>query len=161
MRVHHHPRNLRRSFGSQTVVCVGRPSWSEAGIAAQVIPAQSSRWTSRGQGDVHCRLADLPTCRLWSWMTDGVPGRALCSRYSSGASFSFNTNVEGFAQIRPSRLRQPSQGSAIVRKSSPVLPRGTTFLSPFPLEIAANIFRGVIVQCDCQSLMNYLFSKHN
>ena len=54
-------RNLRRSFGSQIVVCVGRPSWSEAGIAALVIPDQSSRWTSRGQGDVHCRLGDLAT----------------------------------------------------------------------------------------------------
>ena len=64
MKVHHHLRNLRRSFGSQPVVCVGRPSWSEAGIAAQVIPAQSSRWTSRGQGDVHCRLGDLATWRL-------------------------------------------------------------------------------------------------
>ena len=61
MRDHHHPRNLRRSFGSQPVVCVSRPSWSEAGIAALVIPAQSSRWTSRGQGDVHCRLGDLAT----------------------------------------------------------------------------------------------------
>jgi hypothetical protein len=59
MRDHHHPRNLRRSFGSQPMVCVGRPSWSEAGIAALVIPAQSSRWTSRGQGDVHYRRADL------------------------------------------------------------------------------------------------------
>ena len=158
MKSHPHPRNLRRSFGSRPVVCVGRPSWSEAGIAAQVIPAQSSRWTSRGQGDVHCRRADVPTCR---WITTGVTGRALCSGDSSGVSCTFNTNVEGFAQIRPSRLRQPSQGSAIVRKSSLVLPRGIPFLSPFPLEIAANIFRGVIVQCDCQSLMAYLFSKHN
>ena len=64
MRDHHHPRNLRRSFGSQPVVCVGRPSWSEAGIAAQVIPAQSSRWTSRGQGEVDWRLGDLATWRL-------------------------------------------------------------------------------------------------
>lgn len=59
MRDHHHPRNLRRSFGSQPVVCVGNQSWPEAGIAARVIPAQSSRWTSRGQGDVHCRRADV------------------------------------------------------------------------------------------------------
>ena len=64
MRDHHHPRNLRRSFGSQPVVCVGRPSWSEAGIAAQVIPAQSSRWTSRGQGEVDWRLGDLATWRI-------------------------------------------------------------------------------------------------
>ena len=59
MRDHHHPRNLRRSFGSQPVVCVGNQSWPEAGIAAPVIPAQSSRWTSRGQGDGFCRLAAL------------------------------------------------------------------------------------------------------
>ncbi len=63
MKDHQYPRNLRRSVGSQPVVCVGRSSWPEAGIAALVIPAQSSRWTVRGQGDVHCRLADLPTCR--------------------------------------------------------------------------------------------------
>lgn len=75
MRDHHHPRNLRRSFGSQPVVCVGRPSWSEAGIAAQVIPAQSSRWTSRGQGDAHCRLADLATWRLGDLATLVVDDR--------------------------------------------------------------------------------------
>jgi hypothetical protein len=64
MKSHPHPMNLRRSFGSQPVVCVGRPSWSEAGIAAQVIPAQSSRWTPRGQGDGFWRLGDLATWRL-------------------------------------------------------------------------------------------------
>ena len=69
MKSHPHPMNLRRSFGSQPVVCVGRPSWSEAGIAAQVIPAQSSRWPSRGQGDVHCRRADLATLRLCDFAT--------------------------------------------------------------------------------------------
>jgi hypothetical protein len=110
MKSHHHPRNLRRSFGSQPVVCVGRPSWSEAGIAAQVIPAQSPRWTSRGQGDVHCRLADLPTCRLWSWMTIGVPARALCSGHSSGDSCTFNTNVEGSDSICAFRTRQALPG---------------------------------------------------
>jgi hypothetical protein len=65
MRNHHHPRNLRRSFGSQPVVCVGRPSWSEAGIAAQVIPAQSSRWTSRGRD-----VGNLPTCRRADLVVD-------------------------------------------------------------------------------------------
>ena len=58
-----HLWNLRRIFGSQTVGCVGRPSRPEVGIAAQVTPAQSSRWTFHGQGDIHCRPADLPTCR--------------------------------------------------------------------------------------------------
>ena len=122
MRDHHHPRNLRRSFGSQPVVCVGNQSWPEAGIAALVIPAQSSRWTSRGQGDVHYRRADEPTCRLadlptWRWMTTGVPARALCSGYSSGVSLTFNTNVEGFASSRTSRIRLPSQTPAIVQRS--------------------------------------------
>ncbi len=49
MRDHHHPRNLRRSFGSQPVVCVGNQSWPEAGIAALVIPAQSSRGPFAGK----------------------------------------------------------------------------------------------------------------
>ena len=59
MKSHPHLMNLRRSFGSQPVGCVGRLPRPEAGIAALVIPAQSSRWTSRGQGDVHWRLGDL------------------------------------------------------------------------------------------------------
>ena len=105
MRDHHHPRNLRRSFGSQPVVCVGNQSWPEAGIAALVIPAQSSRWTSRGQGDVHCRLADLLE------ENTRVSDRPLTSGRRLGASFSFNTNVEGFASSRVSRTRRafPSQ----------------------------------------------------
>ena len=61
MRNYPHPKNLRRSFGSQPEVCVGNQSRPEAGIAALVIPAQSSRWTSRGRGDGFWRLADLPT----------------------------------------------------------------------------------------------------
>jgi hypothetical protein len=63
MRNHHSPRNLRRIFGSQTVVSVGSPACPEEGIVDQLIPAQSSGWTFHGQGDVHCRPADLPTCR--------------------------------------------------------------------------------------------------
>jgi hypothetical protein len=61
MRNHPHLRNLRRIFGGQPVGCVGNQSRPEAGIAAQIIPAQSSGWTVRGQGDVHWRLGDLPT----------------------------------------------------------------------------------------------------
>ena len=78
MRDHHHPRNLRRSFGSQPVVCVGNQSWPEAGIAALVIPAQSSRWTSRGQGDVHYRRADLATWRLGDLATWRLGDLATC-----------------------------------------------------------------------------------
>ena len=59
MRNHQHPWNLRRIFGRQFVGYIGRPSCLKAGIAARVISAQSSRWTSREPED-----ADLPTCRL-------------------------------------------------------------------------------------------------
>jgi hypothetical protein len=57
------PWKLRRIFGSQPVGNVAGPRWTEAGIAAQVIPSQSSRRTLRGKVDTHCRPADLPTCR--------------------------------------------------------------------------------------------------
>jgi len=57
-----------RSFGSQPVGSVVGPRWPEAGMAAQVIPSPSSRWTFRpGQSPTAdmptCRPADLPTCR--------------------------------------------------------------------------------------------------
>jgi hypothetical protein len=61
MRDYQHPWNLRRIFGSQPVGCVGNQSRPEAGIAAQIIPAQSSGWTVRGQGDGFWRPADLTT----------------------------------------------------------------------------------------------------
>lgn len=107
MRDHQHPWNLRRIFGRQTVVWVGSPKWPEAGIAALVIPAQSSRWTVRRQGDGFWLL---PTCRIWSWMTTGVPARALCSGHSSGVSCTFNSNVEGSNSICAFRTRQALPG---------------------------------------------------
>jgi hypothetical protein len=63
------PWKLCRSFGSQPVGNVAGPRWPEAGIATQVLPSQSLRWTFRkGQSPTAdlptCRLADLPTCRL-------------------------------------------------------------------------------------------------
>ena len=59
MNANHHPWNLRRIFGHQPMGCAGRPSRPEAGFAARVPPAQSSRWNYRVQGDVHCQLTDL------------------------------------------------------------------------------------------------------
>jgi hypothetical protein len=81
MRSFTHQWNLSRIFGSQSVGCASSRSWPEAGIATRIIPAQSSRWTLHGQGDVFCRLADLPTCRLadlptcrfWSLVTTRAP----------------------------------------------------------------------------------------
>ena len=94
MRNHQHPWNLRRIFGRQFVGYVGRPACHEAGIAARVIPAQSSRWTSREPED-----ADLPT---WSWVTIGIAVRALSSGYSSGVSSTFRRIIEGSASNRAS-----------------------------------------------------------
>ena len=134
-------RNLRRSFGSQIVVCVGRPSWSEAGIAALVIPDQSSRWTSRGQGDVHCRLGDLATWRLWSWMTAGVTGRALCFGYSSGVSCTSQQQHRGF---RLNLRLQNTTSLPWLEEPSKRLLRCHSFESscgrhiPFPLKTARN-----------------------
>ena len=118
MRNHQHPWNLRRIFGRQFVGYVGRPSCLKAGIAARVISAQSSRWTSREPEDADlptcrladlptCRLADLPTCRLadlptWSWMTNGIPARAFSSGYSSSVSSTFRRIIEGSASNRGS-----------------------------------------------------------
>ena len=64
MRSFTHQWNLSRIFGSQSVGSASSRSWSEAGIATRIIPAQSSRWTLHGQGDVFCRLGDLATWRL-------------------------------------------------------------------------------------------------
>ena len=94
MRNHQHPWNLRRIFGRQFVGYVGRPSCHEAGIAARIIPAQSSRWTSREPED-----ADLPT---WSWVTIGIAVRALSSGYNSGVSSTFRRIIEGSASNRAS-----------------------------------------------------------
>jgi hypothetical protein len=59
------PWKLCRIFGAQPVGTVGAPRCPKAGIAAQVIPPQSSRRTFRGKVDTDCRPADLPTCRIW------------------------------------------------------------------------------------------------
>jgi hypothetical protein len=57
------PWKLCRSFGIRPVGNVAGPRWPEAGISAQQIPSQPSRWTYRGKVDTPCRPADLPTCR--------------------------------------------------------------------------------------------------
>ena len=89
-----HPWNLRRISGRQFTGYVGRPSCLEAGIAARVIPAQSSRWTFHGRSN-----ADLPT---WSWMTNGIPARTFSSGHSSGVSSTFRRIIEGSASNRAS-----------------------------------------------------------
>ena len=117
MKSHPHLMNLRRSFGSQPVVCVGRPSWSEAGIAALVIPAQSSRWTSRGQGDVHCRLADLPTL-------------VVDDRWGAGSRTLFRLQLRRFLHLQHQRRRF---------RLKPRFQNTTSF--PKPEELSKRLFR--------------------
>jgi len=132
---HHHPWNLRRIFDRQFVGCVGRPSWPEAGIAARVISAQSSRWTFRGQGDVHWRPADLveddhrgPDSRNLGQSRSGVPSP-------------FNTNVENIAtSLASKKLRGTPSGAKPQLPSDRLLrchrSASSSNSPPFPLEIA-------------------------
>jgi hypothetical protein len=101
MKHHQHPWNLRRIFGRQFKGCVGRPSRPEARIAARMIPAQPSRWTFRGQGDVYmptCRLADLPTlARLSEIFLFGLGGIEVAFLHGiHGAGR--NTSVQNLAE---------------------------------------------------------------
>ena len=101
------PWKLCRSFGSQPVGNVDGPRWPEAGIATQVLPSQSLRWTFRkGQSPT----ADLPTCRIW----------VLDFSDSSEVSPAFKSKAGNFTASFSSRPRLPSQGPAIVRTSSSV-----------------------------------------
>jgi hypothetical protein len=98
------PWKLRRSFGSQPVGNVAGPRWTEAGIATQVLPSQSLRWTFRkGQSPT----GELPTC-------------GLDSSRSSDVRTTFNSKVGKFAASFSCRPRLPFQGSAIIRTSSSV-----------------------------------------
>ena len=102
------PPTPRRSFGGRTFGRIHGLKWSEAGIAAQVVPPQSSRWTIREGQRPTCRPADLPTCRIW----------VLDFSDSSEISPAFNSKAGNFTASFSSRPRLPSQGPAIVRTSS-------------------------------------------
>jgi len=106
------PWKLCRIFGAQPVGTVGAPRCPKAGIAAQIISAQSSRWAFlKGLSPT----ADLPTC-------------VLDSTRSSDASITFNSKVGDFVASLSSGPRMPSHGPSIVRTSSPMLPGGAIFL---------------------------------
>lgn len=76
MRSFNHQWNLRRIFGRQAVVCVGRSTCPKAGIAARVTPALSSRWICT---DTLSRLDDLPNL-----VVDDLWGASLgCQRTPS------------------------------------------------------------------------------
>ena len=138
MRNHQHPWNLRRIFGRQFVGYVGRPSCLKAGIAARVISAQSSRWTSREPED-----ADLPTCRLADLVVgdhwDSDPRTLLRLQFRR-----FLNLQENYRGIRlkprihhPPTLPKPQQLSKGVfrchRSASSSTPQ-----PPFPMETAKN-----------------------
>ena len=144
MRNHQHPWNLRRIFGRQFVGYVGRPACHEAGIAARVIPAQSSRWTSREPEDADlptCRLADLPTCRLGrGWPTGFRPA------HSPPVTVQALPQPSGELSRTPPQTAPPppsdsSQAPATVQRSVSVSSLAIILhpsSPPFPLEIARN-----------------------
>ena len=141
MKNHRHPWNLRQIFGSQPVGCVAGSPRPEARIAARVIPAQSSRWTFRGQGDNNLatwRLGDLPTCRpadLPTWrpadlvvddQRDSSPRtllrpqlRRFVHLQQGGQGFSHQPRLEN----TPS-LPRPESSLGIIFQQSPPSPLG-------------------------------------
>jgi len=146
------PWKLCRSFGSQPVGSSANSTWPEAGIAAQVIPAQPSHWTFDGKGDVPCRPADLPTCRpadlptcrpadLPTWLADDHRGGNPLSPLAAvqALPLSSNTQVGDIARRRSSRPRQTFQGPVIVRTSPSMLLVSSIFsILRFPIETATS-----------------------
>ncbi len=125
MRSFTHQWNLSRIFGSQSVRSASSRSWPEAGIATRIIPAQSSRWTLHGQGDVFCRLGDLATWRLGE--SDHRGYRPSYSPPATAEAFrppSTQISRDLLEADLPDHT-SPSQGSAIIRTSPTVLPLGT------------------------------------
>jgi len=148
MRDNHHPWNLRRIFGRQPVGGVARPSWPEAGFAARVIRATSADWTFRGPSVVHCRLSKSDD-RGYRASYYSPPTVEVFQPYSTP------TMSRNSPQPPPPDHATPSQGPAIVRTSSPVLPRSKTFLkSPFPTGNSEEH------QCPHSALNNTLLDTH-
>lgn len=130
------PWKLCRCFGSQPVGSSANSTWPEAGIAAQVIPAQPSHWTFDGKGDVPCRPADLPT-----WLADHHRGGNPLSPLVAvqALPLSSNTQVGDIATRRSSRPRQTFQGPVIVRTSPSMLLFSSIFsILHFPIETATS-----------------------
>jgi len=90
------PWKLCRSVGSQPVGNVAGPRWTEAGIAAQVIPALPSSRTFA------LRVMLTAGLLIGAWIITGVPTHAICYRNSSGLSRNFKVNVENIATSRVS-----------------------------------------------------------
>lgn len=109
------PWKLCRNLGLQPVGSVAGPRWPKAAIGAQVIPSQS--WLRTFCGG-QSRPADLPTCLIW----------VLDFSDSSKISPAFNSKAGNLTASLSPRPRLPSQGPAVVRTSSPMLPGGAIFL---------------------------------
>ena len=100
-------RKRSRIFGIQPVGFLHRPMSPRVGIFAWVIPAKLSPWTF----DEGLR----PTCRIWSWMTTGVPlwgaAHTLRSGNISGVFCIVITHVDGIASRRALRALRASPSS--------------------------------------------------
>ena len=117
------PWKLRRSFSSQPVGNVDGPRWPEAGIATQVLPSQSLRWTFRkGQSPT----ADLPTCR---------PAVSGCLTSVTAPKFPppSNPKPEISPQVFPLGHACPPKAQQLSERHLRYFARGAIFLnSPFP-----------------------------
>ena len=140
MRNQPNPWNLLESapnFRSSAHGVCWSPLRPEGGFAARVASAQSSRWTFRVQGDVHCQLADL--------VDDdhrGPDSRNLVQP-RSGVSSPFKTNVENIATSLASKKLRGTPSGAKPKLPSDRLLRchrsaSSSSNPPFPLEIARN-----------------------
>lgn len=127
-------RKRSRIFGIQPVGFLHRPMSPRVGIFAWVIPAKLSPWTF-DEG----RLADLPTCRIWAWMTTGVPlwgasahppfrqqVRCFLHRYHPRRRFRLKTRPQSTPRIPKSaqpyqRLLQSHRSASTFNSSSFVL----------------------------------------
>jgi hypothetical protein len=123
------PWNLRRSFGSQPVVCVGRSTCPKAGIPARVIPAIPSRSTLHGLGDVFWRLGDLATWRL-AYLTPAT-AQAFSPPSTPRSGISPPLSRPGLA--RPSKAKQLFERLLRCYRAAQ-----SSSIPSFPLKIARN-----------------------
>jgi hypothetical protein len=125
-------RKRSRIFGIQPVGFLHRPMSPRVGIFAWVIPAKLSPWTF----DEGLR----PTCRIWSWMTTGVPALTLRSGNRSGVFRTVITHVDGFASRRALKARRasPSPRNHVKVSSGVTARHSLSIVIPFSLEVASN-----------------------
>jgi hypothetical protein len=100
----------------------------------QASPPSRSRPYHRA-GPIGVRLirpADLPTCRIWSRITTGLPARATSPGSNSSVASTFNSEVECFDSCRASRPIPTFRGLSYFRCSPMLSLLGIIFHSSNP-----------------------------